>query len=132
MSRAHQKPKLKTTPDVVPLHRFEARPKVITLCGSSRFLLEFQKKNAELTLQGNLVFSIAMVSSAVEGELPSTKKGILDSVHMHKIRMSDEIFVINPGGYIGDSTRREIDFATKIGRRVNYMEPPVEGPLFEK
>lgn len=120
--------------DVVPLHRFEARPKVITLCGSSRFFDVFQKMNAELTLQGNVVFSIAVPSTSKNGELPKAAKGVLDSVHLHKIRMSDGILVLNVDGYIGESTRREIEFAQRIGRTVEYLEPaaPSQGPLFEK
>tara|TARA_R110002051_G_C8749539_1_gene500056 strand:- start:3196 stop:3588 length:393 start_codon:yes stop_codon:yes gene_type:complete len=115
----------------VPLHRFESRPKVITLCGSTRFWDEFQRLNAELTLQGNLVFSVAVTSTQAGGELDPSQKAILDSVHFHKIRMSDEILVINPGGYIGESTAREIRYATEIGRKIDYLERPADGPLFE-
>lgn len=133
MGKAAIEARAEAQPQALPLHRFEARPKVITLCGSSRFLEVFERQNAELTLRGNVVFSIAVTSTAQAGELPSAQKGILDAVHLHKIRLSDEILVLNVGGYIGESTRREINFAQKIGRTVRYLEdPPAPGPLFEK
>ena len=47
---------------------------------------------------------------------------MLDDMHKRKIDMADEIFVINKGGYIGSSTKSEIEYATKTGKKVNYME----------
>jgi hypothetical protein len=48
---------------------------------------------------------------------------MLDDMHKRKIDMADEIFVINVGGYIGSSTRSEIEYATATGKTVNYLEP---------
>ena len=48
---------------------------------------------------------------------------MLDDMHKRKIDMADEIFVINVGGYIGSSTRSEIEYAKANGRKVNYLEP---------
>ena len=36
--------------------------------------------------------------------------------------MADEIFVINVGGYIGSSTRSEIEYAKATGKTVRYLE----------
>ena len=47
---------------------------------------------------------------------------MLDDMHLRKIDLADEIFVINVGGYIGESTRREIAYAEKIGKKINYLE----------
>ncbi len=52
---------------------------------------------------------------------PGTKE-MLDDMHLRKIDMADEIFVINVGGYIGESTKREIAYAEKTGKKVNYLE----------
>ena len=71
--------------------------KVITLCGSTRFKDQFIEAQKRLTLEGCIV--------------------IIDDMHLRKIDMADEIFVINVGGYIGESTRRE------TGKKVNYLEP---------
>ena len=132
---ARQKSKLQQSKNekgnVVPITGFDSRPKVITLCGSTRFWDHFQRVNAELTVQGNVVFSVAIPSSGDLSPLPHGTKTVLDQVHFHKIRMSDEILVLNVGGYIGESTQREIEFAKKIGRKVKYLEQDHLGPLFE-
>lgn len=56
-----------------------------------------------------------------EGTLSKTKE-MLDDMHKRKIDMADEIFVINVGGYIGDSTRSEIDYAIEHGKKIRYLE----------
>ena len=56
-------------------------------------------------------------------EVTLTKtKEMLDDMHKRKIDMADEIFVINVGGYIGESTQLEIEYAKKTGKKVNYLE----------
>ena len=105
--------------------------KVITLCGSTRFndqVLEAQKR---LTLEGNIVISVGLFGHSGdnevwenmdEGTLTATK-AMLDDMHKAKIDMSDEIFVINVGGYIGESTRSEIEYAEMTGKLIKYLEP---------
>lgn len=97
------------------------RPRVITLCGSTRFMREFEKQNELLTLQGNVVMSVATKAHEGYSHISEEQKVLLDRIHLEKIRMSDEILVINVGGYIGPSTRREIDFAEQLGRKVRYL-----------
>ena len=104
--------------------------KVITLCGSTRFKDEFLREQKRLTLEGNIVISVGLFGhsgdnevweSMDEGTLTRTKE-MLDDMHKRKIDMSDEIFVINVGGYIGDSTKSEIAYAESTGKIVNYLE----------
>ena len=104
--------------------------KVITLCGSTRFKDEFYKVQRDLTLKGNIVISVGLFGHSGdsevwenmdEGTLTKTKE-MLDDMHKRKIDMADEIFVINVNGYIGDSTKSEIEYATKKGKKVNYLE----------
>lgn len=104
--------------------------KVITLCGSTRFKDDFMRVQKELTLEGNIVISVGLFGHSGdnevwdgmdEGTLSKTKE-MLDDMHKRKIDMADEIFVINVGGYIGDSTRSEIEYAIKNGKKVNYLE----------
>lgn len=104
--------------------------KVITLCGSTRFKDEFMKAQKELTLKGNIVISVGLFGHSGdwevwenmdEGTLTKTKE-MLDDMHKRKIDMADEIFVINVGGYIGSSTKSEIEYALKNGKKVNYLE----------
>lgn len=107
--------------------------KVITLCGSTRFKNEFYKAQKELTLEGNIVISVGLFGHSgdsevwdnmSEGTLTKTKE-MLDDMHKRKIDMADEIFVINKNGYIGDSTKSEIAYAIKSGKKVNYLEEQI-------
>lgn len=104
--------------------------KVITLCGSTRFKDEFLRVQKELTLKGNIIISVGLFGHSGddevwegldEGTLTKTKE-MLDDMHKCKIDMADEIFVINVGGYIGTSTRNEIEYAKSLGKKVNYLE----------
>lgn len=104
--------------------------KVITLCGSTRFKEEFLKVQKDLTLQGNIVISVGLFGHSGdsevwenmdEGTLNKTKE-MLDDMHKRKIDMADEIFVINVDGYIGESTKSEIEYAKSLGKKVNYLE----------
>jgi len=98
--------------------------KVITLCGSTRFKEEFMKVQKELTLQGNIVISVGLFGHSGDDEVwTEGTKEMLDDMHKRKIDMADEIFVINVGDYIGSSTRSEIEYAEKHGKKVNYLEP---------
>ena len=99
------------------------RMKVITLCGSTRFKDQFLEQQKRLTLEGNIVISVGLFGHSGDEEVwkPGTKE-ILDKMHLQKIDMADEIFVINVGGYIGESTRREIAYAESKGIIVKYLE----------
>ena len=104
--------------------------KVITLCGSTRFKEAFMEIQKRLTLEGNIVISVGLFGHSGdnevwdgmdEGTLSKTKE-MLDDMHKRKIDMADEIFVINVGGYIGSSTRSEIEYAKATGKGVSYLE----------
>ena len=97
--------------------------KVITLCGSTRFKDAFMEAQKRLTLESNIVISVGLFGHSGDSEVlaPGTKEK-LDDMHKRKIDMADEIYVINVGGYIGESTRSEIEYAKKNGRGVRYLE----------
>ena len=99
--------------------------KVITLCGSTRFKDEFLKVQKQLTLEGNIVISVGLFGYAdgeFENVITPKIKVMLDDIHKRKIDMSDEIYVINKNGYIGESTKGEIEYAIKTGKKVDYLE----------
>ena len=97
--------------------------KVITLCGSTRFKDQFLEAQKRLTLEGNIVISVGLFGHSGDDEVwTDGTKAMLDDMHKRKIDMADEIYVINVGGYIGESTRSEIEYAKKNGRSVNYLE----------
>lgn len=95
--------------------------KVITLCGSTRFKKDFEKVNKQLTLEGNVVISVACFGHAGD-DIDQKQKELLDNIHLQKIDMADEIFVINKDGYIGASTTREIKYAQSKGKIIRYLE----------
>mgnify|MGYP002523346373 FL=1 len=86
--------------------------------------MEVQKR---LTLEGYIVISVGLFGHSGDDEVwkPGTKE-MLDDMHLRKIDLADEIFVINVGGYIGESTRREIEYAENTGKKINYLEKPDE------
>lgn len=96
---------------------------VVTLCGSTRFKDEFYEAQKRLTLEGKIVISVGLFGHSGDAEVwtPGTKE-MLDDMHKRKIDMADSIYVINVGGYIGSSTRSEIEYALQTGKRVEYLE----------
>ena len=103
---------------------------VITLCGSTRFMADYERVQKELTLQGNIVISVGLFGHSGDDEVwKDGVKEMLDEMHLAKIDLADEIFVINPGGYVGQSTSREIAYARSRGKTVKSLcplEPPCE------
>ena len=104
--------------------------KVVTLCGSTKFKDQFMQVQKELPLKGYIVISVGLFGHSGdnevwenmdEGTLTKTKE-MLDDMHKRKIDMADEIFVINVNGYIGESTKSEIQYALNKGKKVNYLE----------
>ncbi len=105
---------------------------VITLCGSTRFKDQFMEAQKKLTLEGNIVISVGLFGHSGdqevwenmdEGTLTKTKE-MLDAMHKAKIDMADAIYVINVGGYVGSSTKSEIEYAIAHGKEVRYLEEP--------
>lgn len=95
--------------------------KVITLCGSTRFKEDFERVNRELTLMGNIVISVGCFGHAGD-TFTEEQKVMLDDIHKRKIDMADAIYVINKDGYIGSSTRSEIQYALRTGKQIIFME----------
>lgn len=96
--------------------------KTITLCGSTRFKETFKKVEVALTRSGYAVYSCAEFGHADGQDIDEEGKLILDAVHCVKIANSKAIFVVNVGGYIGESTRREIYYAQAMGVTVHFLE----------
>src|SRR5664279_3213742 len=96
--------------------------KIITLCWSTKFKDEFIAVQKRLTLEGNIVISVGLFGHSGDDEVWSEDtKIMLDDMHKRKIDMADEIFVINVGGYIGESTKSEIEYAIKTNKTVTYL-----------
>ena len=97
---------------------------VITLCGSTRFKEQYLEAQKRLTLEGNIIISVGLFGHSGDEETwaPGVKE-MLDNMHKRKIDMADGIYVINVGGYIGQSTRSEIEYARAHGKKVMFLEP---------
>jgi hypothetical protein len=93
----------------------------ITLCGSTKFKREFEAINKQLSLEGHVVYSVAFFAHADNEILNDQQKLTLDEVHKRKIDNSEAILVIDVDGYIGDSTRSEIEYAERTGKIVKYL-----------
>lgn len=106
---------------------YAGRPQIVTLCGSTRFVDDFNEWRKTFTHRGYIVLSIEIVTTQQYHEDPQhvdrANKEMLDALHLEKIKISDRIFVINKGGYIGESTRREIEFAKQLDLPIQYLEP---------
>lgn len=98
---------------------------VITLCGSTRFKEQFLEAQKRLTLAGNIVISVGLFGHSGDDEVwTEGAKEMLDDMHKRKIDIADAIYVINVDGYIGSSTRSEIEYAKSQGKVIRYLCDP--------
>ena len=95
------------------------RPEIVCLCGSMRFTAELRAANRELTLAGVIVVAPAETGGAVTDE----QRAALGDLHLRKIDLADRVLVVNPGGYVGESTSREIAHARETGKPVSFTDP---------
>lgn len=105
---------------------FPKRPTIVYLCGSTRFMDAFEEANFRETLAGRIVLTVGVNMKKlafIALDDKETVKKNLDKLHRQKIDMADEILVLNVGGYIGESTRKEIEYAQAKGKKVRFLEP---------
>lgn len=108
------------------------RPRIVCLCGSTRFYEVFQRANYDETMAGRIVLSVGHYPHSAEqahGEsvgCTPEQKAALDVLHKQKIDLADEVLILNVGGYIGDSTRSEIAHARATGKPIRWLEPESE------
>ncbi|WP_394619866.1 hypothetical protein JNUCC0626_12415 [Lentzea sp. JNUCC 0626] len=95
------------------------RPEIVCLCGSARFVDELRAANRGLTFAGVIVVAPGEAGEVVTAE----QKVVLDALHLRKIDLADRVLVVNPGGYVGESTSREIAYARATGKPVSFTEP---------
>lgn len=98
-------------------------PTIVTLCGSTRFGDAFKDALRSETLAGKIVLSVGLLGHSEGIDMSGPVKASLDDLHKRKIDLSDEILVLNVGGYVGASTRSEIEYAKAHGKVIRYLEP---------
>jgi len=97
-----------------------SKPTVVCLCGSTRFRAEFVEVNRRLTMAGRIVVAPGVFAHDGDPLTEQEKEG-LDALHLRKIDLADFVYVVDPGGYIGDSTRREIAYARSTGKSIGLV-----------
>ena len=104
-------------------------PTIVCLCGSTRFWRTFQQINLQETLAGKIVLSIGAATGTDDdhfGNLPQEEydqiKAELDELHLRKIDLADEVLILNVDGYIGESTRKEMNYAFQQGKVMRFLE----------
>jgi len=111
---------------VEALDRYEVQkqkaPKVVCLCGSTRFGEAFRQAMREETLAGHIVLSVGLMGHEEGLDMDSPVKAMLDELHLRKIDLADEVLILNVGGYIGESTGRELAYARAQGKVVRFLE----------
>ncbi|SDJ42420.1 hypothetical protein SAMN04488074_10228 [Lentzea albidocapillata subsp. violacea] len=95
------------------------RPEIVCICGSARFADEMRAANRDLTFAGVIVVAPGETDELVTDE----RKTALDALHLRKIDLADRVLVVNPGGYVGESTSREIAYAHAAGKPVSFTDP---------
>lgn len=92
--------------------------KIVVLCGSTRFKQDFEKVTKELALQGKIPISLPFFGDTITAE----QLKLITDMHFEKIRLSDEVYIVNKNGYIGDATSKEIEYAKSLNKPIFYME----------
>ncbi|MGW2698378.1 hypothetical protein [Streptomyces sp. NPDC001296] len=95
------------------------RPEIVCICGSTRFVDEMRAANRDLTFAGVIVVAPGEADELITNE----QKIALDALHLRKIDLADRVLVVNPGGYIGESTSREIAYAHATGKPISFTDP---------
>jgi len=94
------------------------KPKIICLCGSTKFKDTYEKITLRETLKGKIVLSVGCFMHYDNINITEKQKNILDELHLRKIDLADEILVLNVNKYIGESTRNEIEYAKSLGKKI--------------
>jgi hypothetical protein len=99
-------------------------PRIVCLCGSTRFKDAYENATLAEALMGRIILSVDWYSHSDERFRPNLdEKQRLDELHLRKIELADEVLVLNVGGYIGESTGNELAYAMALGRPVRTLEP---------
>jgi hypothetical protein len=105
------------------IHTTDWHVTIVCLCGSTRFSSAYEKAMRDETLAGKIVLTVGFLGHKEGIDMDGPLKVMLDQLHLEKIKLSDEILVLNVDGYVGPSTAREIEFARSIGKLVRFLEP---------
>jgi hypothetical protein len=97
------------------------KPPIVCICGSTRFKQSWIAENARLTGERNIVLAVGLWGHHERKYPDAETKKMLDELHLRKIDLCDWVWVLDVGGYIGESTRNEIAYAEAHGKVVRYL-----------
>ena len=95
------------------------RPEIVCICGSTRFVDEMRAANRDLTFAG----AIVVAPGEADKVITAGQKTALDALHLRKIDLADRVLIVNPGGYVGESTSWEIAYARATDKPVSFTDP---------
>lgn len=102
-------------------------PKIVCICGSTRFVKHHNEWRKHLSTMGCIVVGIELVVPQTHQQDPQHSdyflKGLLDELHLRKIDLADEVLFLNVGGYMGESTRKELAYARSQNKVIKFLEP---------
>lgn len=96
--------------------------KVITLCGSLKFKNEIIKVAMKMELEGNVILTPIFPINDNKDDFTKEQLNMLEKMHKEKIKLSDAILVVNVNGYIGNSTKSEIEYAKSLNKEIIYLD----------
>lgn len=99
------------------------RPEIVCICCPTRFVDEMHAANRDLNFAGVIIVAPGVFSPAEDQMIIKEQKSALDALHLRKIDLADPVLVVNPGGYIGELTSREIAYARASGKPVSFTDP---------
>lgn len=94
--------------------------KIITVCGSYKFKKEITQITEKMTLKGNCMITPIELTKQSKDAYTKEDIMVLGKMHKEKIKISDAILVVNVGGYIGESTKSEIEYANLLNKEIIY------------
>lgn len=100
--------------------------KIITVCGSLRFIKEMMEITEKMDLQGNCMLSPIYPTRLNKDDYTDEETIMLDKMHKERIKLSEAILVVNVDNYIGDSTKNEIEFAKSLNKEIIYYMDLIE------
>lgn len=105
-------------------NKYYKNPPTITICGSVKYAKEAVIAENALVAAGwcAIGYTTPLTLLGQDEDIDDDMKKLYDEVHDKKIRMSVAVYVVNKDGYIGKSTRREIEYAKSLGKDIYYME----------
>lgn len=103
----------------------EENMKIITICGSLKFQKEMMEITEKMELEGNCMLSVVYPTKEDKDAYTEEELSMLDKMHKEKIKLSDAVFIVNVNGYIGSSTKSEIEFAKSLGKEVIYYNEKI-------